>query len=81
MAHAASPIEFVDAHTAPFLIQHGDKDSTVPLAQSQLLDAALKKAGVESTLVVVPNAGHGDAAFLQPEILGQILAFFDKHLK
>ncbi len=81
LAHAASPIEFVDAHTAPFLIQHGDKDPVVPLSQSQILDAALKKAGVESTLVVVPGAGHGDAAFLQGSVIDQTLAFFDKHLK
>lgn len=81
LAHAASPIEFVDAHSAPFLILHGDKDTTVPLSQSQLLDAALKKAGVESTLIVVPGGGHNGPAFSRPELTAQTLAFFDKHMK
>ena len=81
LAHAASPLDFVDAHSAPFLILHGDKDTTVPLSQSQALDAALKKAGVESTLVVVPGAGHNGPAFSKPALTEQMLAFFDRHLK
>jgi dipeptidyl aminopeptidase/acylaminoacyl peptidase len=36
--------------SAPFLIMHGDEDSLVPPGQSQLLEKALKEAGVEVTL-------------------------------
>ncbi len=81
LAHAASPIEFVDAHSAPFLIVHGDKDNKVPLSQSQTLDAALKKAGVESALIVVPGGGHNGPAFSRPNVVQPMFDFFDRHLK
>jgi acetyl esterase/lipase len=42
-----------------FLIMHGDRDRTVPLAQSRLLADALTKAGGTVTLRVVPGLGHG----------------------
>jgi dipeptidyl aminopeptidase/acylaminoacyl peptidase len=41
-----------------FLILQGEKDTTVPLSQSQSLHDALTKAGVESTLYVVKEGGH-----------------------
>jgi acetyl esterase/lipase len=54
----ASPIHFVDAKDPPILLMHGDKDQTVPLAQSQQFEAALQAAGVSTRLVVVPGVGH-----------------------
>ncbi len=75
---AASPLTYVTKDDPPFLIMHGDKDPLVPLAQSEMLRDALKKAGVEVTLHVVEGAGHG---FGSPELSHQVLAFFDQHLK
>jgi dipeptidyl aminopeptidase/acylaminoacyl peptidase len=49
--------------------------------QSELLDEALRKAGVECTLIRVPGNGHGGPGFLNPENRKNIEAFFDKHLK
>lgn len=80
LARAASPLYAVDKDSAPFLILHGDKDGTVPLQQSESLHAALQKAGVESTLKVLPGAGHGGGAFMSPENLLVIADFFDRHL-
>jgi acetyl esterase/lipase len=80
-AAQANPITYVSKDDAPFLIQHGDKDTLVPLSQSELLAEALKKAGVEVTLQTVQGAGHGGPGFLTPEVAGKILPFFDKHLK
>jgi dipeptidyl aminopeptidase/acylaminoacyl peptidase len=60
---------------------HGDKDNIVPLAQSRILNDALKAAKVESTLVVVEGNGHGGPGFASKENLEKILAFLDKHLK
>jgi acetyl esterase/lipase len=77
-AKAANPITYITKDDAPFLILHGDRDPLVPLAQSQLLDTALKAAGVESTLVIVQGAGHG---FGGKENLQKVQEFFDKHLK
>lgn len=77
LARKASPITYVTKDDPPFLILHGDKDNIVPVDQSERFDAALKKAGVDSTLVVVPGAGHGD---LGPDATLKLVDFFDKHL-
>lgn len=77
----ANPLTFVSRGDAPFLILHGDKDPLVPIHQSELLEAALKQAGVEVTLVTLEGAGHGGQPFNAPEQQQRIAAFFDKHLK
>jgi dipeptidyl aminopeptidase/acylaminoacyl peptidase len=77
----ANPITYVSKDAAPFLIFHGDKDTLVPIGQSELLTEALKKAGVEVTLHPVRGAGHGGAAFGSAETRKLIEAFFAKHLK
>jgi acetyl esterase/lipase len=77
-ARQASPVTYVTDDDPPFLIMHGDQDPTVPLQQSRILHAALKEAGVESTLHVVEGAGHG---FRGPEIDRMVQRFFDFHLK
>jgi acetyl esterase/lipase len=81
LARQASPVYFVTKDAAPFLILHGDHDPLVPLQQSQELQAALQKDGVESTLQVVPGAGHGGAGFSTPENLKLINDFLNRHLK
>jgi acetyl esterase/lipase len=79
-ARKASPLTYVGKDAAPFLIMHGDKDPLVPLRQSELLAAALKKAGVEVTLQVVKGGGHGGPGFISPENRKLIEDFFAKHL-
>lgn len=80
-AKAANPITYVSRDDPPFLIMHGDSDPLVPLPQSQMLDAALKAAGVESTLHVIAGGGHGRPGFDTPEVEAMIRDFFTKHLK
>jgi acetyl esterase/lipase len=77
----ASPVTYVSQNAAPFLIMHGDKDKSVPVSQSQLFGDALKRAGVDVTLKIVPGAGHGGPAFQTAEMHQLIQGFFDKHLK
>ena len=79
-AKRASPFYFVTPESAPFLIVHGDKDPLVPLQQSQVLQAALQKAGVEAQLSVVPGAGHGGPGFSSPDEHKRMVDFFDRHL-
>jgi acetyl esterase/lipase len=79
-ARAASPLTYVSKDSAPFLIFHGDKDDIVPLAQSEVLTRALKKAGVEVELRVLKGSGHGGKEFLSPESWKLIEDFFAKHL-
>lgn len=80
LAKQASPVTHASKSAAPMLIIHGDKDDIVPLQQSEVLAAALKQAGADTTLHVVKGAGHGNGFFV-PEVLGAMDAFFAKHLK
>ena len=45
----ANPITYVSKEDPPFLIMHGEVDQAVPYNQSELLQAALEKVGVNST--------------------------------
>jgi acetyl esterase/lipase len=79
-ARKASSIFYVNKDSAPFLIMHGDKDDVVPLAQSEELAKALKKADVEVSLHIVKGSGHGGPAFLNPENRKLMEDFFVKRL-
>ena len=80
-AKAVSALHQVSKDDVPFLIMHGMDDPGVPVDQSERLHAALKAAGVESTLKLLPGAGHGGKEFDSAESRTLILAFLDKHLK
>jgi dipeptidyl aminopeptidase/acylaminoacyl peptidase len=80
-ATAASPLTYIRKGDPPFLIMHGDADPLVPLEQSVALDAALRQAGVESELRILPGAGHWTSDFETPEVLDTVARFFTKHLK
>ena len=77
-AAQASPITYVHPGAPPFVLVHGAQDPGVPVSESRNLEMALHQAGVEATLVVVPNGGHGFITSAETE---QMLAFFDRHLK
>jgi len=81
LAKDASALDQVTPDDAPFLIMHGDADPGVPLAQSQKLHEKLEAEGVESTLVVLPGAGHGGKEFETDESKQVVLDFFTRHLK
>jgi acetyl esterase/lipase len=74
-----SPISHVSREDAPTLIIHGDKDSLVPLQQSQRMVAKLKEAGVPANLIVKKDCGHGWFTILKDtETLAD---WFDRYLK
>ena len=85
----ANPITYVDKDDPPILIIHGREDIGVNFNQSELLYAALKKAGTVTKLVPVANAGHGyrptpEGAEINPskdEIDAMELAWFREHLR
>lgn len=58
LAKSISPALIVDRKQPPFLIIHGDADPMVPLDQSKILVAALKKAGGQAELIVKHGGGH-----------------------
>ena len=75
---AANPITYVTKDDPAFLIAHGTKDPLVPSHQSELLEAALRKAGCDVTFIKVVDGGHG---FRSAELDRRLQAFFDKHLR
>jgi acetyl esterase/lipase len=77
-AAKASPITYVSKDAPPFLIMHGDQDHTVPFRQSEILYAALKKVGVDATLVPMKGAGHG---FGGSEAIAPVQDFLKRCLK
>jgi acetyl esterase/lipase len=79
LAIKASPITYITSNDPPFLILHGEKDNQIPVAQSINLNKALQDAGVQSELIIVPNAGHGGKEF--DKYNSKIKEFFDKYIK
>jgi len=77
----ASPIAHVTPNAPPFFFIHGDADDTVPIAQSEAMAEALRKAGVPVKYRRVPGGGHGPGLVADPEITAEIVAWFDEHLR
>lgn len=84
-----SPLLHITPQCPPFLLVHGDKDDVAPIAQSERMEAALRKAGVSVEFIRVRGGGHGmKAPFGQPHaepdletLYKKAAAFFDRHLK
>ena len=85
VARKASPINHVTKDDPPFLLVHGDKDRTVNIRQSEMLNDRLKEAGVDVTFLVVKNGAHGNfGPEAEPDtaaINQAVASFFEKHLK
>jgi len=79
-AVAGSPMSYVSADDAPILVVQATKDPLVPLEQGERFHQALKKAGVDSTLIVIRGTDHG-SSIRNPEVLRRTTAFFDRHLR
>jgi acetyl esterase/lipase len=75
----ANPITYVTPNAAPFLMVHGELDPLVPHHQSQLLEQALKQAGVPVLFYTVKGAGHGGLA--DPRVSELTQAFLARHLR
>lgn len=59
----ASPITYVTSAAPPFLQIIGDHDEYIPMAEVTNLDAALKKVGVSSKVIVIPGGMHSTGAW------------------
>lgn len=79
----ASPISYIDKSKSipPFLIMHGDADTTVSPEQTRILHEALIKVGVDSTRYIVKDADHAGIRWVQPKIVQIIIEFLDRVLK
>ena len=78
----ASPVTYVRRDSPPILILHGTADRTVDVSQSRLFAEALRNAGAEHQLLIIPDAPH--TFHLQPrqrDLRPVVLGFLNKHLK
>jgi dipeptidyl aminopeptidase/acylaminoacyl peptidase len=82
LGRSASPVFHVTPDTPPFLIAHGDKDNTVPFAQSEEFVEAMRKAGVDPAPILIrfEGGGHGQG-IAGPELSKIMTAFLDLHLR
>ena len=80
---AANPETYIRKNAAPFLIQHGVDDSTVPYQQSTGLAENLKRVCGEKRVVLELFEGfeHGDHRLGSPVNVNRVLDFLDQHLK
>ena len=55
---SASPVTYIDRSDPPVLLMHGSDDQTVPEAQTETFDAALRAKGVSVRKIVIPGVDH-----------------------
>ena len=85
----ASPITHVTKDDPPTLLVHGDADMIVPIKHSELMEEALKTAGVPVKLVRLKGGAHGPGfrgtGFREekdwPDYVGETVRWFDQHLQ
>jgi acetyl esterase/lipase len=77
-AREASPVTWVSADDAVFLLQHGSADCTVPWPQSAALHEALRAqiGAARVTYERLEGAGHGGPQFTGTTNVDKVLAFF-----
>jgi len=78
------PIRNVSRQYPPTLLVHGTNDTDVPYAQSEDMDRALARQGVDHELITVTGGAHGLAGS-KPETIskihGRILEFLHKYMR
>lgn len=80
LARRASPLNWAAKDAAPLFIVHGTKDPLVGLEQSQALADKYKSLGIEVTLDVIQDGGHGGPNFFPGERVTRLLDFLNSHL-
>jgi acetyl esterase/lipase len=80
LAKAADPVTYISDSTPPFLLLHGNADTTVPFEQSVRLYDALTAKNIPADLVEVDGASHAALEFYQPQVKKLVEDFFRKHL-
>ncbi len=82
LINSYSPLYHIDAQTVPTIIFHGTEDVTVPISQSNLLEAKLKENGCEVSYIVIEGAGHGLTPSTEAElkmVTDETIKFIQRH--
>jgi dipeptidyl aminopeptidase/acylaminoacyl peptidase len=75
-----SPLTYASKVRTPTLILHADHDRRCPLPMGTMYYRVLKKAGVETEMVIYHDERHGIAQLAhQADIYRRVLAWFEKH--
>ena len=77
-----SPLTYVKPGLPPFLIIQGSADRTVPAEQSLAFQKALKTAGVDCDLIMIPEGQHriADWTKFDPEWQKKLIAWLNEKL-
>lgn len=82
---AASPITYVKRDTPPMLLIHGTADGQVSHHQTEVMAAAMARAGASIETLYIPGANHGligktvdDTRQFSLRALDRTFAFFDR---
>ncbi len=78
LAKQASPINYVSKDAPPFLIMHGDRDTTIPISQGKALFEGFKKAGASVAFEPLKGVGH---PINSPDRRKTVFDFFDEVFK
>lgn len=76
-----SPANFADRVKIPVLLIHSDKDTTVPIEQSEIEESALKHAGKQVTFVKLEGEDHYlEFSKTRIQLLSEIETFLKAHI-
>ncbi len=78
VSKSVSPAQLITSDDAPTYIIHGDKDTTVPLQQSTILQEKFDNIKLPFELIIVPGADHGWENMNKDRL--KFVKWFDKHL-
>lgn len=76
----ASPMAWVRSQPPAFYLAHGEADASIPPDHSERLAQALREAGGEVQLRLIPGMGHGSIATLPEVVRSDVAAFFQARL-
>ena len=79
-AQSANPLTYIGKNTPPFLIMHGNADTTISPSQSKLLYDALAQNGIYAEYYVVDKGEHRFKYFVQPKTFRIIVDFLNRVL-
>jgi dipeptidyl aminopeptidase/acylaminoacyl peptidase len=78
----ASPIQYVKAGAAPFLLIHGDADELVPYANADTMRIMFEKVAVPVHVITVKGGTHGTTVMdHNAEYAPEIVRWLDQYLR
>ena len=76
-----SPNRLADQIKVPVFLAAGGEDERAPIQHTEMMEKALRKAGVPVEAVYYPTEGHGFYKLEnEREFYGKLLSFFQKHI-